>query len=284
MAGAPDGSSIPARCFQGLLRPVVRFALRRSMKLHDLIELMKITFVQVAAEELEQDQERSSVSRISAMTGVHRKDVTRIQESEEPFRPSESIIAKVMGHWQTAHHFTTKNGKPRVLSIEGRHSEFAKLVESVNGGNLSAYAVLFEMERIGIVERTETGAKLIWRDYAPAPAVEEALTMLSEDTEDLFTAVDENVFHRSDIPNLHLKTEFDEIPERAIPQIRQWLLEEGSKFHARARSFLAQFDRRSRSKSEKKYRVAYGSFSAVGLNETKQDDRSGRDRNDEDNV
>jgi hypothetical protein len=240
------------------------------MKLQDLTELMKSVFVKVARDELLRGGEKVSFSRLSVMTGVHRKDVTRFAKSRDEFEPQSDTIGKVMVQWQHDRRFSTKNGKPRTLGTEGRESEFAELVESVNGGNLSAYAVLFEMERMGIVERSGSRAKLMWRDFAPDPTVHDGLDLLARDVDDLSRAVEENIYERGKVPNLHLKTVFDNVLEEKLPQIRAWMLEEGSKFHQRLRKFVSRVDKDlSPGISGKRagMRIAFGTFSVTGRNE-----------------
>lgn len=230
------------RAIKRMLRPVARLCIRQAIKLNDLIEIFKHVLVEVAQEELQRSNHPYSDSKVTAMTGVHRKDVRRIERSGGKFTPPQNAIAKIMVQWQHDPNFTTKSGKPRVLSTEGKDSEFAKLCAAVDGANLNAYTILFEMERIGIVEKTSGSAKLIWKDYAPGTSMKEGLTMLGEDMEDMASAVVENVTTTPETPHLHLKTEFDKIDPEKLPEIKRWILEEGSAFHHRARKFLAKYD------------------------------------------
>jgi hypothetical protein len=65
-----------------------------------------------------------------------------------------------------------------------------------------------------------------------------------------------------------LKTEYDNVAPSAVPQIRAWMLREGTAFQHRVSNFLAKFDRdvHRRSASEPgRARVALGSFSFVEL-------------------
>jgi len=242
MTKAKGASQVISGIITAMLRPVIRLCLRHSLKLGDLIEMAKIAFIQVAQEDLKRLNHEVSMSRLTAVTGVHRKDATRISRSGGAFEPPDNLLSRIMVQWQHDKRFTTKEGKPGVLSAEGRESEFAQLVESVNGGNLSAYAVLYEMERIGAVQRDGNRVKLCWRDFVIEDNVEHGLGLLAGDTNDLAGAVEENIFDRPAVPNLHLKTEFDNIEARKIPEIRGWLLEQGSLFHKRAREYLSQFD------------------------------------------
>lgn len=88
--------------------------------------------------------------------------------------------------------------------------------------------------------------------------------MLSQDTADLICAVEENISAAGAPTNLHIKTEYDNIPSKDVVKIKRWFLKEGSAFHRRARKFLSQFDRDIVSQQkplDKRMRVAIGSFS-----------------------
>ena len=225
-----------------MLRPAVRLCLPHSRYLGDLIELLKAVFVEVAEEELKRGGDQASASRLSAMTGVHRKDIARLQKSQPPARYAEHVIGKIMVQWQHDQRFTTTRGAPRELTVEGKDSEFARLVAVVNGLNLSAYAVLFEMERSGIVARRHGKVALRHSNYVPSDDLRAGLQMWSTDVEDLGDAVTENLRGQQGVPNLHLKTQFDNLSRRSLPTIRRWFLNEGSKFHERVRRFLAAHD------------------------------------------
>lgn len=246
-----------------LLRPVLKLCLRNSIKLNEIVELMKKEMVTLAKEEIEKSGDKASGSKISVMTGVHRKDISRLEKSSSSEEP-KNLISKIMVQWQHASKFITKAGEPRVLNTIGRHSEFAKLVESVNGGDISSYSVLSEMERVGIVKRVGNRVRLVWRDYAPRLDKEDALNLLASDSEDLFSAVEQNIYKKGGDLNLHLKTVFDKISEDSLPEIRTWLLEEGSLFHKKVRNYLSQFDADLNHKIDSENancKVSLGSFS-----------------------
>ena len=146
----PLGHEILQKVIPGLLRPVVRFCLNHSVKLGDVIDQLKVTFVRMATEELERRGESVSASRLSVLTGVHRKDISMILNDSAGRRESKSVISKVLGAWQGQKRFLDKNARPRVLTVEGKESEFSDLVRKVSV-DLNPYTVLFELERIGAV-------------------------------------------------------------------------------------------------------------------------------------
>ncbi|RMG41409.1 MAG: hypothetical protein D6719_08635 [Candidatus Dadabacteria bacterium] len=248
-----------------LIVPIARLCLRHSLKLNDIVRVWKHALVRVAQAELIANKEKVSVSRISLMTGVHRQDVTRLREEPVPLAQEKDLISRVLGQWQYDPRFITKSGKPRVLEAEGKDSEFAALVHSVSA-EPNPYSVLYEMERSGVVERTPRGVKLKSRIHvASGGDMEEVLRMLAPDVADLSEAVYENLSGEDSIRNLHLRTEFNRVAEESVPEIKNWLLRQGSKFHKKVRDFLAKHDTdlNKKLKSKKTVRVVYGSFSRV---------------------
>jgi hypothetical protein len=67
--------------------------------------------------------------------------------------------------------------------------------------------------------------------------------VLSDDIEDLATAVEQNLTSCNETPSVHLRTSYDNIDPAELPQIRRWLLEKGAAFHREVRSYLSLFDR-----------------------------------------
>lgn len=248
----------------GLLKPIARFCVTRSIKIQDFVEVAKKAFVEAAAAEVARQDKEASVSRLSVMTGVHRREVMRIWSEDSRPKTKTDLVVRVMGTWQADRHFSAR-GKPRVLSLEGKDAEFKALVRSVSQ-DLNPYTVLFELERAGAVERVKNGVRLRAGAFRPSGGLKDKLELLARDTRDLIQAIEENVFDEPEIPNLHIKTEYDNIPRQFVPKIREWLLRRGAEFHEEARRFLAQFDADLNDKLQGKaggVRAAIGSFSVI---------------------
>ena len=71
--GAP--SNIVIQAIRGVLKPLVRFMLSQGLTYTILIDLLKSIYVEVALKEFTLEKKRQTDSRISLLTGVHRKDV-----------------------------------------------------------------------------------------------------------------------------------------------------------------------------------------------------------------
>lgn len=244
----------------------MRFCLKRSLKLQEVIEGCKSALIDAAADELAAKGERQTINRLSIMTGIHRADVNRLCADDEPeqLKTSANVVNRLIAQWQTDSRYLTAARKPRVLSFDGKKGEFAELIATISA-DPNPYSLLAELERIGSVEHTSRGVRLKTPEYIVRADPTESFTHLSQDSEDLIGSVEENIFSSGD-PNLHLRTEYDKIPEQFGKEIRKWLLQEGSEFHAKIRNRLADYDLDTNPKLEGAgsfLRVAICSFSRM---------------------
>jgi hypothetical protein len=77
-------------------------------------------------------------------------------------------------------------------------------------------------------ESNSDGLMLLARD-----GLLEGVKILASDWEDSVRTVERNTSEKDIQPDLHGRTEFDNIPVEREGEIRQWILEEGGKFHKR---------------------------------------------------
>lgn len=246
-----------------LLKPLARFCLRRGITLQTLVECLKRALVEAAAEELKLQEDSLNVSRVSVMTGVHRKDVTAILQAPQLQPDQRDLISRVIGHWQQHPDYRTAAGKPRQLKHLPGSSEFDELVRQVSA-DIRAPAIISELKRIGAVQLRNNRLKLVADSYIAAPGdTARGLSMLGRDLRALFQCVDENINAPVGERHHHLRTSYDNIPARFKGKIRAWLIQEGNAFHERTRAFLGALDRdlNPMLRGEGTLRVTMGSFS-----------------------
>ena len=260
------------RYLTAILRPVMRYCLRNALKLQDLLEACKLLLVEEAERMLIGEGLEVSASRLAVLTGVHRKDVARFQRRSGPpdaaaYQPKKTgdLSARVLSSWENDPRFTTNAGTPRQLSFEGNNSEFAELVRSVSS-ELNPYTVLIELERAKAVERTVAGLKRRKSVFDTRVDFDDSLYFLETDSDDLVSAVEENIFTPTAPPNLHIKTEYDAIPTDVLPEVRKWILDLGDRFHAQVRAYLSKIELDHSNRPIARARVAVGTFSRVDCN------------------
>lgn len=245
-----------------VLRPIARYCLRHSLKFRRISEILKSVLVEIAQEELSKKGAPASISRLSAMTGVHRKDVTRLVLEDMQERPAADVYTRIVGQWKN-HPSYSRRGEARPLDVSGGQGKFAALVSSVSK-ELNPYLVLFEFERLGIVEREGDLVVLSAAEFVPRRNLDASFRMVEADIDDLLRAVEENTLKKPATANLHLTTRYDNVAPEHLPEIRRWFINEGAKLHKAARNYLSKFDKDLNPKlkgTQGGSRVALGSFS-----------------------
>lgn len=226
-----------------LLRPVATLCIQRGVKIRDVIELLKRAFSDAAESDLIERGVPISASKLSAMTGLQRKDLNRLAAIGKETPESYDLATRVIGQWTYDRRFTSRSGRPLKLTLEGKVGTFRDLVESVSS-DLNPYTVLFELERAGVAERNERGDIELRKNALSLGAeMSTGLDLLAEDQRALLETVTENIFDRKNIPNHHIRTYFDNISPEFEQEIREWFLQKGQEFHAEAREFLAKYDK-----------------------------------------
>jgi len=224
-----------------MLRPIVRFCLNRAMKVQDILECLKFALIDVGVEEISKAGERVNVSKLSVATGLRRREVMRIYQEGDHKAWAVGLTTKVIGAWQSDRRFLTKQRKPRVLSLVGQESEFVRLVRSVSQ-DVPTASVLFDLERMGAVRRTERGVELLVEGLPGERDLSEACRMLGEDVAALISAIEDNVEHKDKTPNLHIRTVFDNIAIQDLAELREVILKAGNDFHAKLAKHVGRYD------------------------------------------
>ena len=180
-----------------ILKPLVRLLLEHDIKYTMMLEELKRVFVSVADEEFRLDNKPQTDSRITLLTGVHRKDVRRIRSekladvSHEPRRLS--LTSQLMGLWLRNPAYLDAQGKPKPLhrfTSTGGEQSFEALVASISK-DFRARPVLDQWLDLGLVNLDKDDlVHLDIQAFIPNQDLEEKLFYLSMNVHDhLATAV-----------------------------------------------------------------------------------------------
>jgi hypothetical protein len=141
-----------------LLRPLVRLLVARGITYTMLSDLLKQTYVEVADRDFRLDGRPPTDSRVSLLSGMHRKDVRRLRDAapadQEAMPESVALGAQLAAAWTTRREFIDAKGRPRRLprlASQGGERSFESLVASVSK-DIRARSVLDEWLRLGVVE------------------------------------------------------------------------------------------------------------------------------------
>ncbi len=223
-----------------LLRPLCRLLLRHHVPFAAFEELAKHTYVQVALEDFGIPGKKPTLSRASILTGLTRKDVTRLAADTAPERAASdegyNRAARVLTGWARDPDFHGADGQPKVLApLEGPDS-FAALVKRYSG-DMPARAVLDELLRVGAVaERDDGRLELLTAGYVPRGSEVDKLGILGSDVADLIATIDHNLQHADTDPRFQRKVMYTEFPASQLASFRKLST-------AQAQALLEKFDR-----------------------------------------
>src|SRR5207237_10441577 len=120
-------------------------------------DVLKQIYVDVADRDFRLDGKRPTDSRVSLLSGVHRKDVRRLRDeapaNEDTVPESVALGAQLVSAWTTRREFLDAKGKPRPLprlASQGGARSFESLVASISK-DIRGRAILDEWLRLGIV-------------------------------------------------------------------------------------------------------------------------------------
>jgi hypothetical protein len=155
-----ESTTVLTRALRALLRPLVRLLLSRQITYPALTSLLKAVYVEVADEDFELPDKRQTDSRVSLLTGIHRKEVSRLRgetPTEDEAPASVSLGALILAHWVGVAAFQGADNKPMPLSRLAREDgvpSFETLVQSVSK-DIRPRAVLDEWLRLGLAHVDE---------------------------------------------------------------------------------------------------------------------------------
>jgi hypothetical protein len=192
-----DAASV-LQTFKTVFRPIARLLIARGVTLPAVVAALKEVLVEVAARDFRLDGKAASDSRVSLLTGVHRKDVRAIRAGAPPLsapRPG-GLGATVIGRWLAGRDTTDADGHPRPLPRQAAAGtpSFEALAAGAST-DLRPRTVLDELLRLGLVahdEATDT-VRLLAEGYVPAGGGAEALGFFERNLHDHLAAAVANL-------------------------------------------------------------------------------------------
>jgi hypothetical protein len=242
-----DTHNILAAAVLRLLRPLVRILLRNGVTYGAFADLTKRVYVEVADREFALPGRKQSVSRVSVITGLSRKEVSRVQQEQAPDDSAVSHqynrAARVISGWNEDAAFCDGSGTPLVLPFDGSTPNFGELVKRYSG-DMPARAVLDELLRVGAVEQNRDGGlRLLARAYVPLGDEAGKLNILGTDVSHLIHTIDHNLQGAGDGPRFQRKVAYDNLPSEALPQLRELSAEKSQALLEELNRWLRRHDR-----------------------------------------
>ena len=169
-SSAADGADAALReALERLMAPMAQLCLARGLRFAVVEEMLKRAFVEMARTGPSATAGTREISRVSAATGLTRREVTRITldvTARAAVRPSPAT--QIFTRWMGSRRLHDKNGNPRPIKRQGRAPSFEALAQSVTR-DVHPRTLLEELCRLGLAaldDKTDT-VSLVRDSFVP---------------------------------------------------------------------------------------------------------------------
>ena len=254
---SPNPSTALVNAIRRVLRPLVRLMLSSGMTYPFVAELLKGLFVDIAQKDFRLDNKTPTDSRVSLLTGVHRKDVRRLREtdlgSDVAMPASISFGGQLVASWLGEPRYLDDDGQPLPLSrwsAASNEASFEELVTS-HSTDIRSRVVLDEWLRLGIVSIDDRDRVVLNTEaFIPAEGLEEKLYFFSHNLHDHAVAATDNLLGNRQ-PRLERSVYYDALSPASIGELEQQAQQQGTKMlKSLSRSAMGLEARDAKSKVE----------------------------------
>ena len=230
-----------------ILRPLARILLRNGMSYKTFAEIARSQFVEIARTEFGIKNRTPSVSRIAVITGLTRKEVSRllklsVADDTEKF-DRYNRASRVVAGWRRDKEFSAHGGKPAVLAIVGPGNSFQQLVRRYSG-DVPHRTVLDELLSAGLVKcPDENRVRLMKRAYLPRGDESMKLHILGIDTAYLIETISHNLRQDGIEPMFQRKVLYDNLPDEVLPALRKLSRKSAQALLEKLDTWLSDHDR-----------------------------------------
>jgi hypothetical protein len=218
---APD---LLLRSLGRLLRPLVRLLIRNGITYPVIADLLRDLYLDVALRDILPDERARTDSRVSLLTGVHRKEIRRQRAAparSEPIPEAVTLSSQIIARWLGAAPWAGDGGVPRPLPRTAPPGEpsFDGLVEAVTK-DLRPRAVLDEWISQNLVELDAEDRVVLNVDaFVPRPGRDEQMFYFGRNLADHIAAAAANVSAVEKAPFLDRSVHYDAMPLVAAAEL-----------------------------------------------------------------
>jgi hypothetical protein len=211
---------------KAVLLPLARLAVGKGLP-HAAVEAaLRESFVQAAKEAIQAAQPsilpHRMVSRISTVTGINRREVTRLTHPsvQAPVR-KPSAASEVFTRWLGDRTYRHRNGRLRSLPRHGAAPSFESLAHTVTR-DVHPRSILDELARLGLVrvdDRNDT-VHIAREAFVPQADAARMLDFLGANVGDHLQAAVTNVLATGETPHFEQAVWAEELSSESIAQAK----------------------------------------------------------------
>ena len=180
-----------------------------------LEDLLRSLFVDVAQNDLLPDPKSRTDSRISLLSGVHRKEIRRLRLEPQALTETPAIVtvaSQIIARWLGSPPWTDPDGAPRPLPRGNDPTSFERLVESVTK-DMRPRAILDSWLAEGVVS-IDADERVVLNEaaFVPQPGQDAQLFYFGRNLHDHIAAACANITAAGTAPFLDRSVHYDRLP------------------------------------------------------------------------
>jgi len=221
-----------------ILSPLVRVMLRNGVACGSFEEIVRKAYVDEAFI-LAGQEGKATISAVSAKTGLSRKEVKRLTEIEldadNDNAQKYNRAIRVISGWMNDLRFSSEDGVPRVLEMEGSEKAFSELVKDYSG-DIPTRAMFDLLEKSGCVEKHNGNVHLVSHAYVPGNDPIDVINILGTDSHELMETVIYNMGCKAQKRKFQRKVSTDKLDTAHVNEFKKYA-------SRRSQSLLEDLDR-----------------------------------------
>jgi hypothetical protein len=206
---------------RALLLPLARLLVARGVPYAQAEESLKTAMVQAAQEAHPDGLPHRLVSRIATITGINRREVTRLTRLEDTphAEPQRSAASQTFSRWRANPDYLDAQGKPLPLRRQGDAPSFESLARGVTP-DVHPRSLLDELCRLGLARIDGDTVHLVRDSFVPSDDSERMLGFLGTNVGDHLRGAVANVLSQQP-PHLEQAIFADELSHESLAAFGQ---------------------------------------------------------------
>ncbi len=264
-ASTPESPRLILAAIHHILRPLVRLLLSQGITYPAFCDMLKSVYIHVADEEFRLKDKAQTDSRVSLLTGIHRREVNRLRNepAEGISLPDHaSMSALLLAIWSGDPDYLDEQGSPIPLprlASKGGSQSFESLVQSISK-DFRARVVLDEWLRQGIV-RLDDGdnVHLSAEAFAQPQDIEEKTFYFGQNVHDHLAATVHNL-SGGNPPYLERCVFYDKLSAASVKELAEYSKTAGMKALHAVNKRAAELQKRDKRLPGASYRANFGIY------------------------
>lgn len=261
-------NSVLQKTILRVLRPLIRHLIGQGCTYPALCELLKNLYVAETQRHYAEPLPASTTdSRISLLTGIHRREVKRLRTAlardgeATILRREANLAARIVADWVSMPQHLNADDEPLVLPL--RYSpdtaSFESLVREAKA-DVRPKAILDELLRVGVVQMDADDKVRLLRTAYVSGLPEDKLAFLADNVGDHLHSALHNIEPPTHPPFLERAVYYDALPAQELTQLRPVLFRLGDQLLRHANRHLKPLAQTSTAQAGSRRRMRLGVY------------------------